>query len=474
MKTHSSSRFVLPVCAGFVYSNRLALVVCVGMLIPSLVSGSEPLDSISKAAKEQVATADTATLFKKADLSQKYIAALTNLEKTLAAGGDLDLIVHLREERESIQKTGDSSGHQDKPLLQIREKYLKSMTAIDAEMKASRAKAVEGIAKKLREQEAILTKAGKVDEALVLRKDGQSLMLEVSGGAAADAVAFADDPRAKSSPNLNPLEPIQIPAEKPPVAENPFSSGAWLTGMTVPVAKQRIREPIILGDRNKNIWVHVLVSPHSVWSGVERGKVHLYAASFLATKSRFESLEFGADHANRFFFQNCAFTNCRFPKIGWWHDGGDFFAKHYFENCHIKGSYSGKLTVQENGIRAQTCVFEDIEFPTIRFQKRQPADFVNEKWLRIINCRFVKCKIPLSFLLLTRDCVFENCVFSEDIDRGDDVEITKPIKIDLYVSNCQMRINKLPPAVTLNQRQYGELKGIIIPTAVSLAEMMAR
>ena len=96
---------------------------------------------------------------------------------------------------------------------------------------------------------------------------------------------------------------------------------------------------------------------------------------------------------------------------------------------------------------------------------------MNDKWLRIINCRFVKCGIPLSFLLLTRDCVFENCVISEDLDRGDDVDITKPIQVDMYVSNTQTRVNKIPAAVTLNQKKYSELKGVTIPTAVSLTEM---
>lgn len=474
MKSECPPPSGLPVRKRRILANTLVSLMY-GGVFSMVATAAEPLGSISKAAKEEVASADTATLFKKADLSQKYIAALTNLEKTLAAGGDLDLIVHLREERDSIQKTGDPSTYQDKPLVQIREKYLKSMVAIDAEMKASRTKAAEGIARKLREQESALTKAGKVDQALALRKEGESLMLDISGGTAADAVSFADDPRVNLSPNQNPLEPIDIPKDTPPLAENPFAvKGDWLKSMTVPVAKQKIREQITLGDRNKNIWVTVVVSPHSIWSGSEKGRVHLYAANFVASKSRFETLELGADHANRLFFQNCALINCRFPKIGWWHDGGWFFAKHYFENCYIKGSYAGKLNVQENGIRAQTCVFEDVEFPTFRFQQHQPADFVNEKWLRIVNCRFVKCKIPLSFLLLTRDCVFENCVFSADIDRGDDVEITKPIAIDLYASNCQMRINKIPPAVTLNQKQVGELKGVAIPTVDSLTEMMAR
>ena len=200
--------------------------------------------------------------------------------------------------------------------------------------------------------------------------------------------------------------------------------------------------------------------------------MQLHAASLIATKSQFENLEMGADHANRFFFLNCAFTDCKFPKIGSWHDGGWFFAKHYFENCYFKGSYADNLNFQLNGIRAQTCVFEGIDFPTYRFQKHQPGDFVNDKWLRVVNCRFVKCKIPLSFLLLTRDCIFESCIIAEDIDRGDDAEITKPIEIDVYVSNLQLRVNKMPAAVKINQRKYNELKGVTVPTAASLLAMM--
>lgn len=431
------------------------------------------VDHLRKTSTEEVEIANTQAMFKKVELGQKYVAALDTLEKTLAAAGQLDAIVNVRAEREEVKKAGGTTDHQDKQLVDLRAKYLKSLEGIDAETRAAKAKVVQGIAKKIREQETALTKAGKVEDALSLRKQGESMMLEISGGTAADSVAFADDPRSKTKPDLKSLEPIKLPADQPPVVENPFAiKGDWLTSMTVPPVKQKIREPIYLGDRNKNTWIHVVVSPHSIWSGAERGLVHLHAANFVATKSRFENLQMGADHASRFYFANCAFTDCKFPKIGWWHDGGWFFAKHYFENCYIKGSYSGTLSVQHNGIRADTCVFEDVEFPTIRYQKHQPADFVNDKWLRVVNSRFVKCKIPLSFVLLTRDCIFENCVVSDDIDRGDDVEIAKPIQIDMYLSNTQVRVNKLPAAVTLNQKKYNELKGVTIPTAASLEAMM--
>lgn len=449
----------------------LAWVAC-GLLTTALAV--DGLDALGQKAQEEIESIDTQAQFKKADLGGKYVTALESLEKKLAEAGKLDAIVNLREEIEEVKKSGGTTAHPDKELVELRDKYLKSLEGIDAGVKASRAKVVEALSKGIREQEVVLTKAGKVDEALKLRTEGGQLVLRLSGGAAADSVPFADDPRAVSAPGLKALEEIPMPTQQPPPVANPFSGikGSWVKGMTVPTAKQKIREPIYVGDRNKGKWAFILVSPHSIWSGAERGLVHLHAGGLAATKSRFENLELGADHACRFDFANCSFIDCKFPKIGWWHDGGRFFAKHHFESCYFKGSYSRTLTVQHNGIRAQACVFEDIDFPTMRFQKNQPADFVNDKWLRVVHCRFVKCKIPLSFLLLTRDCIFENCIVSDDIDRGDDVEITKPIEIDMYVSNTQIRVNKLPAAVKLNQKKYNELKGVTVPTAASLEASM--
>ncbi|RYD30628.1 MAG: hypothetical protein EOP87_16315, partial [Verrucomicrobiaceae bacterium] len=164
------------------------------------------IDHLRKTSMEEVEIANTQAMFKKAELGQKYIAALDALEKTLAAAGKLDVIVHVREEREEVKKTGDTTRHEDKPLVDLRAKYLKSMEGIDAETKAAKAKVAEGIARKIREQETALTKSGKVEDALNLRKQGESLMLEISGGTAAESVAFADDPRSTTAPGAKSLE----------------------------------------------------------------------------------------------------------------------------------------------------------------------------------------------------------------------------------------------------------------------------
>lgn len=434
-------------------------------------SAVDLIEHLRKTSLEEVGIADTQAIFKKVELGQKYVAALDNLEKTFAAAGQLDAIVNLRAEREEVRKTGGTTNHQDKALVELRAKYLKSLEGIEAEAKAAKETVVEGITKKIRDQETALTKAGKVEDALNLRKQGEDLMLEISGGAAAAAVDFKEDPRVGVKPDLNPLQPIDVPDGKPAPFDDPFSiKGRWMESMTIPVAKQRIREPVVIGDRGKKIWPLIVVSPGSIWSGDDLGRIELSASNFIAEKCRFQDIELGADHACFYFFRNSSFADCRFAKVGIWY-GGDQAAKYFFENCVIRDKFSGTLNIVDIGLRMQSCVLEGIKLPTMRYRKHQPAGFVNHKWMRIMHSRFVKCEIPLSFLLLTRECVFENCVFVDDDDRGDDAEITKPVEVVMYTSTCQMKIRKLPPVVTLTQKQLNEIKGITIPTAASLEAM---
>ncbi len=437
----------------------------------SVTFAGEAVDAIRKAAKEQAEAADTDASFKKVELAKKYVVALNNLEKKLTGDGNLDAIVHLREERAAVEKSGSTTAHQDKALVELREKYVKSISDIDAGLKSTRAKVSAGITAKIREQESALTKAGKVDDALALRKEGDRLLLEFTGGAA--DVPFEDDPRAAAASGLKSLEVVEIPKEKPPFYEKPFMIiDRWLESLTVPTSKQKVRTAVLIGDRAKKSWPLVVISPGSVWVADEKGRVELSAGNVVASKCRFEDLPLEADLACHFYFQNCAFADCRFQKGGVWY-GSEQAGKFYFENCLVKGSFSKHLNVVDTGIRAETSVFEGIEFPPFLFKKKQPSDYQNHKWLRIYHCRFVKCTIPVSFLLLTRDCVFENCVFTDDPAKpADEGLITKPIEIVLYVKGCKSKITGLPGTVKLTEKPDTALKGVVIPTAAALTGMM--
>ena len=68
---------------------------------------------------------------------------------------------------------------------------------------------------------------------------------------------------------------VKVPEQTPAEGDKPFTKPTWMESMTIPVAKQRIRTPIWIGDRGKHSQPYILVSPHSTWSGADSGRVDL-------------------------------------------------------------------------------------------------------------------------------------------------------------------------------------------------------
>lgn len=438
----------------------------------ALIAAGDPLGDIRKAAQAVVENADTDANFKKQELAKKYATALEALEKKLTDAGDLDGVVHAREEKAEVLKSGNTTAHTDKTLVELRDKYQKSVEGIDAGIATAKARAADTVRKNLREQESVLTKAGKVDDALALRKQGEQLLLEFGGGA---DVGFQDDPRTQQNAVLKGLEAITIPAEKPPVKENPFANKErWLEALTVPAAKQKIRQGILIGDRAKKSWPTVVVTPGSHWDGGESGYVEISAGNLVSEKSRYKDLRFYTDLACTGFFTRCLMEDCRFTKGGVWY-GSEQAGKFYFKECLFRGSFAGKaINVVDNGFRAEQCVFENIEFPAMYFHKKQPADYLNHKWLRFVNCRFTGCTLPVSFVYLTRDCIFEKCTFIDSPPSGKPGEetIEKAFQTVVYFTNSKNKASALPEKVKLVERPASMLQGVTIPTAADLMKVV--
>lgn len=465
------------------HRGRLGLRTALGvagfsmaLLLSSPAQAPAEAEAIRKAAKEGIEKADTETASKRQALAKKYAAALENLEKKLTAAGDLDGVLHAREEREEVLKSGKTTAHQDKALAELRGKYTATLEEIDKAKATARDKVVEQLRASVRAQEAELTKAGKVEEALALRKEGERMVLEFGGGAAAADVAFEEDPRFEEKAELKELPPVTIPAEKPEAEEKPFANKErWLKSLTVPVAKQKIRDGITIGDRAKKSWPLVVVSPGSHWAGTGTTPIEASAGNLVSEGSRFEGLRFFADLSSHFFFTRGVFDDCRFDKGGVWY-GSDQAGKFYFKECLVRGSFSGEfMNVVDHGLRADNCVFEDIEFPTFLFRKKQPADYLNHKWVRLVNCRFTGCTLPRSFLFLTRDCVFEKCTFVDDPEpeKPDQEQIEKPFAVVLYVKDCKNKISSTDKKAKLVEHPVSMLQGAKVPTAEELLKLNA-
>ena len=255
--------------------------------------------------------------------------------------------------------------------------------------------------------------------------------------------------------------------------EKPFGiQGRWLEDMTVPALKQKISESFLIGHFEKKISTMVVVSPGNVWSGGEGIRIDVSLGRINASKSKFSQIDFGGDNGCELYFTSCVLDDCSFAKSGgWW--GMDQSAKSYFENCVISKRFASKMNVPDTGFRAQTCVFEKIEFATFSFFNKEPADYVNHPWERLNNCRFIECEIPISVLLLTRDCLFENCIFVDDRDKKNG-PYTKPVEAVVYTYNCKSRITTLPANVKLTEKAHTDWKGSPLPTIETLKGMMGQ
>ncbi|WP_367873201.1 hypothetical protein [Luteolibacter sp. Populi] len=458
--------------SGPISSRNLLLLIASLALTGTSHAASPAVESIRTDAKSLVASAEADAATKKADLAKKYAAALDTLEKKLTADGDLDIIMNVHEEKKSVEATGAVTAHADKPLLEIRAKYLKPLEAIDDSLKAARARAGTMVKRKLAEQEAALAKAGKTAEAEELQQEGEALQAEYPDpGTGGDGSA----PGAGASSAIASLEAIKLPTETPPPFDKPMSIvDRWLDPMTIPTGKQKVRKHIVIGDRGKKNWPLVVISPGSAWSGGDGARIELSGGNVLATQSRFEDIALICDHACHYYFRYCSFKDCKLERGGiWW--GGDLPAKYYLEGCIITGKFSKPIQISDNGYRIQTSVFQNVDLPQMSFGKHQPADYLNEKWLRIVNCRFVKCTVPVSFLLLTRDCIFEGCTFTDNPEKkADESEMNKLVEIVAYVADHKNKIKDLPRMMKLTEKPVSALQGSTIPTAAALEALIGK
>lgn len=93
--------------------------------------------------------------------------------------------------------------------------------------------------------------------------------------------------------------------------------------------------------------------------------------------------------------------------------GGWFGSKWEFTECVFKGSFFKRWTTSDVGVKIKSCTFYDVKFPSFNI-KENPTKESRSPWRTIENCLFVGCEIPISMLIATTNCVFEDCRFVQD------------------------------------------------------------
>jgi hypothetical protein len=424
-------------------------------------------DAITKQIDVEIGAAGFEADTKEAELRIKYVAALKNLETKITRAGNLDDVLRVREEIAAIDKSGNpTSSDTPKGLVDLRTIYLKSKADLQAKSKAAADSKVSAVLAKISERESALTRQGEIDQALALRELREKMNLKYLP----EKAEFKDSSGAVASRNPAPVKP---PEDTPPAMEDLFGSKEWMESCTVPIAKQRIREQILLGDRGKQKWPVVVVSPGSIWSGTGSGQLFLSAARIVARQSKFEKLKFINDLSSHAYFIRCELLDTRLERGGiWW--GGNYSARFYLEDSLVKGTlFPKRITMVDYGVRADRTVFVGIELPEVGYEKEQPARVVQNSWFCFVNCRFVKCKIPASFLLATYDCVFEDCTFVDD-ENPLAAKVTESLEAVVYARNCKNQISELQAPLAITVKPDTDLRGVEVPTEAAVSAKIAR
>lgn len=142
---------------------------------------------------------------------------------------------------------------------------------------------------------------------------------------------------------------------------------------------------------------------------IENVRFHLKEGSWKAAGGLFRDVRITADLGGSFEASNSLFQDCVFGKEGPWYVAW-FSSRWNFSNCVFTGSFMQNWRLGDVGMKLNGCTFYDVDFIPVGFKEDAGAE-VAKDWLSIQKCRFINCRVPESFALATKDCVFEKCTF---------------------------------------------------------------
>ncbi len=164
---------------------------------------------------------------------------------------------------------------------------------------------------------------------------------------------------------------------------------------------------------------------------IENVRFHLREGSWKAAGGRFQDVRITADLGGSFEASDSVFQDCLLAKEGMW--GVPYFSsKWQFTNCVIQGSFMPGWRINEVGMKLDSCTLLDLDLGPLLFREDAGVE-VTKEWLSIQNCRFINCRVPESFALASRNCVFEKCTFAPAEEK---LPSKSPLQATLYVQDC--------------------------------------
>lgn len=333
----------------------------------------------------------------KAALFESYAGAVERLQSQFQSQGDLANALRAREEVKMARESA-SLGEEDFPSVgRLREILQGELAKVEAVRLGKINTARREYVARLKDRVTELTQQGDLEEAL--RLDGIRRTLEAE---------LTAPPRTETPKPAEAIAPMTQTSGE-------LKQGEILFGeLTLSGGSHRLRDELQIGKRQDDTEEErgfLTVKDRAEISG---GAIWTNFGALVAENARFEGVTLTEELHGSFKATKTLFEKCTFAKKGGW--GVAWFGtKWHFDECVFHDSFFPKWTNSEVGLNLTNCTFIDVDFPSFRMKTDQDAVWQSQhQWRTIEKCRFIECEVPVSVLLATQNCVFEDCQFVED------------------------------------------------------------
>lgn len=335
-----------------------------------------------------------------------YAAAVEKLQADFQQQGDLQNAVRAKQEAE-LARTQES-GEEDFPGIgELRTKLQNALEELEASASADLKTLNEFYASRLIESRDALTKAGQLELALKVDEEIKEVEEELSElGAAGEGEAPSD------LTSQAPKGAVEVEIHDSYVNNTKLRSDALTGEVAIQVGKHRMKdERATVGNREvpKGEKPQRGIIRLSSGTTIEGGEIYVDVGELYAKETRFENVRLMANLGGQMVASSCLFDECTLQKAGGWFSG--YSSKWTFHNSVMRKTIAGgEFNRGAVGLKLTFCTFVDVEFPKIEYNSDAGRE-AQESWRTIENCRFIGCKVPRSVLLMTKNCIFEDCEF---------------------------------------------------------------
>lgn len=372
------------------------------------------------------------------ELDLTYFAELEKLSSKLQSSGNLEGVIEIRKERETLSKTGEIGDTESAILGNLRESYTNNELAIEEHLRTKTQELNEIYRAELTRLQQELTISGKIEEAIKAKNLADSLTAVEESGGGVKPVAGG---------------PSEAPWTAPSVTPGVLEGGTFFEAV-FPPGRHRLREKITIGQRDPVKHGEVYIPEGTEISCTGEGEIFIVAGQGFGYKATFTTAVIEGGLVGDWNFVSCIFDRSPMRKGDGW-SGRDHASRWKFENCKINGVFFDKWRTKDIGYQVVNSTFERVEFPDLEYTV--PADTAaGKEWLVMKNCRFINCDIPLSVLITTQNCIFENCDFRNDDSMPG---FSADTEVEVFVQDTNSRLRDLPDKVKITIRTASEFEG---------------